>query len=231
MLFNDLITLDVLIFLITINYIISTNLIMLVYLGGLYLLTISMIMLIFDADIYTGFLLVIDLGVGLVFFIFILHFTSFLFQKSTINLSNRGYIYSPICIIMLIIITKYNSTSSTNNDIVDFCKNWFFKVTYLDYYNVLNTNEITELNLLFDSYFTLNSFEFFIINFTLLFGLLTSILLCFFIQRVFNILNYSQIINLDILKFVDSSFFIRNQNMITQTNTSGSTSIWVKSKN
>lgn len=123
MLFNDLITLDVLIFLITINYIISTNLIMLVYLGGLYLLTISMIMLIFDADIYTGFLLVIDLGVGLVFFIFILHFTSFLFQKSTINLSNRGYIYSPICIIILIIITKYNSTSSTNNDIVDFCKN------------------------------------------------------------------------------------------------------------
>ena len=57
----------------------------------MYLMLIGTLSLINDADIYIGFLWVIDLGVGLVFFIFILHFTSFLFQKSFFNLSARHF--------------------------------------------------------------------------------------------------------------------------------------------
>ena len=76
--------------------------------------------------------------------------------------------------------------------------------------------EVTDLNTLRDTYFFLNGFEFFIVNFSLLFGLLASILLCFLIQRVFNYLNYSQIINFNLLKSNTSSFIIRNQNFTTQ---------------
>jgi len=86
---------------------------------------------------------------------------------------------------------------------------------------MLNVAEVTELNLLKDSYFLLNSFEFFIVNFSLLFGLLSAILLCFMIHRVFNILNFSQITNLNILKYTDTNFFIKSQNFITQQNTAG----------
>ena len=43
-------------------------------------------------------------------------------------------------------------------------------LAYTDYYSVFNSREVTELNLLKDSYFVLNSFEFFVVNFSLLFG-------------------------------------------------------------
>lgn len=86
----------------------------------------------------------------------------------------------------------------------------------MDYYKLLNTNEVTDLNTLRDLYFLSNSFEFFLINFSLFFGLISSILLCFIIHRVFNFLNFSQIIDINLLKSSESGFFIRNQNYINQ---------------
>lgn len=112
----------------------------------------------------------------------------------------------------------------------DLSKTWFFKLTYNDYYIIYNTYEVTELNFLRDLYFLLNSFEFFIVNFSLLFGLLASILLCFLIHRVFNILNFSQIINIGILNNLDNNFFIKSQNFITQQNTPGVVKVWARSK-
>ena len=53
----------------------------LLYNSGLYLVLIGIYSLLNEADIYIGFLWVIDLGVGLVFFIFMLHFLPFLHQK------------------------------------------------------------------------------------------------------------------------------------------------------
>lgn len=76
-----------------------------------------------------------------------------------------------------------------------------------------------------ESYFLINSFEFFLINFSLLFGLISCILLCFLIHKIFNFLNYSQIMQLKLLHKVDTNFFIRNQNFITQQNTSANIKI------
>jgi hypothetical protein len=104
-------------------------------------------------------------------------------------------------------------------------------VQHIDYYFIFNSNEVTELNTLRDSYFFLNSFEFFVINFSILFGLLGSIFLCFLIQRIFNYLNYNFIIKVNTLTKIDSSFFIRLQDYITQTNTPQSTRVWVRKKN
>jgi hypothetical protein len=92
-------------------------------------------------------------------------------------------------------------------------------MSYVDYYLVSSTNEVSELNTLRDTYFLLNGFEFFVVNFSLFFGLIASILMCFMIQRIFNFLNYSQIVNSKVLSAADSGFFIRNQNFITQQNT------------
>lgn len=91
----------------------------------------------------------------------------------------------------------------------------------MDYYYAYNTYEVTELNLLKNSYFLVNSFEFFIVNYSLFFGLLTAILMCFMVQRIFNFLNYSQIVNLKLLSNLDTNFFIRTQNFISQQNTPG----------
>jgi hypothetical protein len=66
--------------------------ILLLYNCGLYLIFIGVYSLLNDSDIYIGFLWVIDLGVGLVFFIFMLHFIPFLHQKSKLNFFNKNLI-------------------------------------------------------------------------------------------------------------------------------------------
>jgi hypothetical protein len=111
---------------------------------------------------------------------------------------------------------------------LDLSKIWFFKSSYLDYYKLLNTNEVTDLNTLRDLYFLSNSFEFFLINFSLFFGLISSILLCFIIHRVFNFLNFSQIIDINLLKSSESGFFIRNQNYINQQSMPSVVRLWLK---
>jgi hypothetical protein len=203
---------------------------MLLYTGGIYLLLVGGLAFLNDSDIYVGFLWVIDLGVGLVFFIFILHFTSFLFQKSQFNLTVKHFLFTLLLLIFTLVFYYYYASVSDLTFYGDLSKVWFFKLTYLDYYLILFSNEVTDLNTLRDTYFLLNSFEFFIVNFSLFFGLVASILMCFMIHRIFNFLNFSQIININSLSSIDSSFFIRNQNFITQQNTFGAVRVWSKSK-
>jgi hypothetical protein len=228
--FNDILLLETLIVLFLIFYTVNTNLLVLLYTGGIYLVLLGLLLFINDVDIYVGFLWVIDLGVGLIFFIFILHFTSFLYQKSQFNLTNRYFFLIINLLLFYILYFYYLPLSNDSSCYKDLVKTWFFQITYTDYYNLYNSYEITELNLLRDSYFLLNSFEFFVVNFSLLFGLLSSIILYFMIHRVFNILNFSQIINIDILRNIDTNFFIRSQNFITQQNTHGVVKTWAKNK-
>ena len=230
MIFSDTFILELLILLATICYVSSTNLMMLLYTSGLYLIFLGLLSLINDADIYIGFLWVIDLGVGLVFFIFILHFTSFLFQKSQFNLSARHFLFGYLILVFTSCFLYYFPTTSDNSYYADLNKTWFFKVSYIDYFTLLNTSEVTDLNTLRDTYFLLNSFEFFIVNFSLFFGLIASILMSFIVQRIFAFLNFSQITHLNLLADSDSGFFIRSQNFITQQNTSAGARSWIKSK-
>ena len=203
----------------------------LLYNAGLYLILLGLYSLLNDADIYIGFLCVIDLGVGLVFFIFMLHFIPFLHQKSNFNFTKKQIVVYNLLFVFLLFYLyffSFNIDSTTNGDL---CKTWFFQVSYLDYYYIYFSNEITELNLLRETYFLVNGFEFFLVNFSLFFGLITAILLCFMMHRIFNFLNYSQIKNVKLLNHLDSSFFIRNQNFVTQSNAPIVTKTWARKKN
>ena len=230
MLFNDFTVLEVLILISVLFYISNNNIMMLLYTGGLYLILVGLFCLLNDADIYIGFLWVIDLGVGLIFFIFIVHFTSFLHQKAFFNLTARHFFFLYTLTLFFVAFFYYWALPASSPYSPDSNKLWFFKVTHVDYYAVMFTHEVTDLNTLRDTYFLLNGFEFFIVNFSLFFGLIASILMCFMIHRIFNFLNYSQIINFKTLQKADSGFFIRSQNFITQTNTTAVTRVWVKSK-
>jgi hypothetical protein len=82
---------------------------MLLYTGGIYLMLMGMFCLLNDSDIYIGFLWVIDLGVGLIFFIFIVHFTSFLHQKTLFSISARHFYFSYALLTFLIVFYYYFS--------------------------------------------------------------------------------------------------------------------------
>lgn len=226
MVFSDFFFLELLILLISLYLTSSNNIMILLYNAGLYLLLLGFYSLLNDADIYIGFLWVIDLGVGLVFFIFMLHFIPFLHQKSNFNFSKRQFLTYNIVFMFTcfyLYFFSFYTDSSTNNDL---SKTWFFHVSYLDYYLIYFSNEITELNLIRETYFLVNGFEFFLVNFSLFFGLITSILLCFLIHRVFAFLNYAQLKNVKLMHFLDSSFFIRNQNFTAQSSAPTVTKIW-----
>lgn len=226
MLFNDLLLVELIILISIFFYTVNTNLMMLLYTAGIYLMMVGVLCLLGDGDIYIGFLWVIDLGVGLIFFIFILHFTSFLYQKSQINLSFRHFLIFFSFVTFLTTLFYFFALKNDDTLYGDLSKSWSFKITNTDYYLIFFSNEVTELNMLKDTYFLLNSFEFFVVNFSLLFGLFSAIFLCFIIHRVFNFMNFSQVNSYNILKFSDSNFFIRNQNYTSQQNTPSSTRIW-----
>ena len=202
----------------------------LLYNAGLYLVLLGFYSLLNDADIYIGFLWVIDLGVGLVFFIFMLHFTSFLHAKSNFNIMLRWSIFYLIIILSLLFYFYFLSFNIDKSFHLSSDNLWFFNISYIDYYFIFFSHEVTELNLLRETYFLINSFEFFLINFSLFFGLVTAILLCFIIHRVFNFLNYSQLKSSKLLNNLNSSFFIRNQNFISQSNAPIVVKTWSRTK-
>jgi hypothetical protein len=207
-------------------YITTINLTTLLYVSGIYLMLIGILCLINDCDIYIGFLWVIDLGVGLIFFIFMLHFTPFMHQKSKFNVKLRNFVLHNVFLLNFIGYFYFFSLNIDNKFNLDLSKMWFFNVFNLNYYLIFFANEVTELNLLRETYFLVCSFIFFIINFSLFYGLVTAILLCFVIHRIFNFLNFSQIKYVKTLTSLNSSFFIRLQDPLLQSNTAPVTKSW-----
>jgi hypothetical protein len=206
------------------------NILTLWYLAGIYLVTLGLFLMLDDADIFVGFLWVIDLGVGLVFFIFILHYSTFLHQKAVLNKTARELSYIITSLLFLFSFFLFFTSPIDNSYFKGFNKTWFFLLSWYDYYDFFYSNTITDLNLLREIYFYNNSFEFFLINFMLLYGIITSILICFFIKRVFSFLNINQFLYFNLLDNVNSVFFIRNQNFLKQQSTSTGTRVWIKKK-
>jgi len=215
----------------TLTFFVSTyNILTLWYLAGIYLVLLGWWLLMDDGDIFIGFLWVIDLGVGLVFFIFILHYSTFLHQKANVDKSSREFCFILFASFFLFFFLFFFSNPVDVNYVKGFTKTWFFFISWYDYYDFFFSNIVTDLNLLREIYFYNNSFEFFLINFMLFYGIVSAILLCFLIKRIFSFLNFSQLMNYDLLNYSNSTFFIRNQNFLKQQSTSTGTRVWIKTK-
>ena len=229
-LLNETFILQILSVLSLIFFINTINIITLWYLAGIYLLSLGLLLLLDDGDIFVGFLWVVDLGVGLIFFIFILHFSNFLHQKAVLDLSNRFLFLFLFLFLFAIIFFFFLSNPNAQNYNFQLKQTWFFFISWYNYYLFFNSYTITDLNLLREIYFYSNSFGFFLINFMLFYGIFGAINLCFLIKKVFTFLNYSQLKNINILNEINTTFFIRNQNFLKQQNTSAGTRVWLKKK-
>ena len=228
--FNEMFILQ-LFSLVTLIFFASTyNILTLWYLAGLYLVFLGWWLFLDDGDIFVGFLWVIDLGVGLVFFIFILHYSTFLHQKANLDKSSRELSFVLFSVFFTLSFLFFFASPIDIDYTKGFNKTWFFLISWYDYYDFFFSNIVTDLNLLREVYFYNNSFEFFLINFMLFYGIISSILLCFLIKRIFNFLNFGQLMNYDMLTQVNSTLFIRNQNFLKQQATSTGTRVWLKKK-
>ena len=227
---NEIFILQTLI-LITLYFFTSTyNILTLWYLAGLYLLFLGFWLLLDDGDIFIGFLWVIDLGVGLIFFIFILHYSNFLHQKSFIEKSGKDFSFLFTSSITLLLVYFFFAQPFDFSFSKGLKKSWIFYLSWYDYYDFFFSYIVTDLNLIREIYFTNNSFEFFLINFLLFYGILSSILLTFLIKKMFNLLNLNQLTNTSFFTKINSLFFIRTQDFIKQQSTTNGTRVWLKKK-
>lgn len=206
------------------------NILTLWYLAGIYLVLLGWWLLLDDGDIFVGFLWVIDLGVGLIFFMFILHYSTFLHQKSNLDKTSRELSFITLSLMTFLSIFFFISTPVNSVSPATLTKTWYFSISWYDYYDFFFSSTVTDLNLLHEIYFTNNSFEFFLINFFLLYGIVSSILASFLIKRVFGIMNFGQLMNYNLLPQARATYFIRAQDYLRQQATSAGSRVWLKKK-
>ena len=229
--FSDIFLLQNLTFLTLFFFISTFNILSLWYLAGIYLVLLGVWLFLDDGDIFIGFLWVIDLGVGLIFFIFILHYSTFTQQKANLDKSGREITLFFLTFLVLGILFYFWSQPTDLSFTSGFNKTWFFFLTWYNYYDFSFAQSVTDLNLLREIYFYNNSFEFFLINFVLFYGIVSSILLSFLIKRIFAFSNFSQFFNYRMLSHINATYFIRNQDFLKQQATSTGTRVWLKKKN
>ena len=227
---NESIILQTLIIFVTVFFVNTFSIQVLWYLAGIYLVLFGWLLLLDDGDIFVGFLWVIDLGVGLVFFIFILHYTTFLHQKSNLDKTSREFSYILFVIVLFLSCASFSLFASNSLVTVELLRMWNFLISWYDYYEFFHSLTVTDLTLLHEVYFTNNSFEFFLINFFLLYGIVVSILLSFLIKRIFNLVNYSQFSHQPTLTNTRSTYFIRSQDYLKQQSMSTGMRVWNKKK-
>ena len=117
--------------LITLFYFVNTfNILTVWYLAGIYLVLLGWWLLLDDGDIFVGFLWVIDLGVGLIFFMFILHYSTFLHQKSNVNKTSREFSFTSIATITIVSIFSFISSPVEVTSMPVLSKIWFFSVSW-----------------------------------------------------------------------------------------------------
>jgi hypothetical protein len=81
-----------------------------------------------DGDILVGFLWVIDLGVGLIFFIFILHYTTFLHQKATLNKAAREVLFLSLAGLFFLMFFYFFGHPVDPNALATHDRTWVFLV-------------------------------------------------------------------------------------------------------
>ena len=228
---NEMLVLQTLLIITMFFFVNTFNILTLWYLAGLYLILLGWWLLLDDGDIFVGFLWVIDLGVGLIFFMFILHYSTFLHQKSNLNKTSREFSFSALAFLFIPSFFFFFTAPVSGTSSSTVMKTWLFDLSWYDYYDFFFSLTVTDLNLLHEIYFTNNSFEFFLINFFLLYGIIATILMSFLVKRIFNYLNYDQLMNHRMLNQTRATYFIRTQDYLKQQLTSTGTRVWSKKKN
>ena len=200
----------------------------LIILGVLYLFLISFLSFFLDFDILVSFLIIIDLGVFLIFFSFLLHLVKFLTNKNIYDTSFKNLFILTITISYLFLYNYFiNFYFIWNyNKIMEYT--WIYFISYLDFYNLWNVILNSDMHLLKELYFHINSLEFILVSIFLVIGILNLYvllnILVIYEWKSFNKINFN-------LKNKNNSvLFFKIQNYTNQVNTSASSRVWSKNK-
>jgi len=177
-----------------------------------------------DLDILISFLTIIDLGLFLVLFAYILS-TSTLFVVNTEIRSFFKILFS----VFFFILNIFYFCLQLNTVSLDISNLYFnFNLIYYNWYNILNLIFFTDLQLLSEIYFSFNLFEFLLMNFYIYVAILI-------IYYLVNIVNYffaanfkKTIFNFINFKHTVTGTILKNQNLQKQKSQFIKVRVWSK---
>lgn len=193
--------------------------------GGIFLSLIGFLGLIANLGIFIGFLWVIDLGVGLIFLIFLSHLMVMGETKLQSNSSRSRKNLPPLLLFFVLFIIsplavfEESSTSFSGH---------FRHIKWLNYHLLWGDYEISNLNLLREIFFYNNSWEFILINYFTLFALMGLVIFNFSLTQAHKRSIRNSLLNYHKTQIPSAPLFIRDQNFISQQQTSSATRLWEK---
>ena len=195
--------------------------------GAAILFSLGFLGLGLQLNIYIGFLWVIDLGVGLIFLVFLSSLMPFMESSFNAPAGRERRLSSAFLLGMLFAITSYcvspipfphhqHSTST---------------IQWLNYYVLLLDQEISQLNLLRELFFYTHVWEFVLINYIVLIGLIGMLIFNFTIHQIFKTMNLTALLFDNAVTSSYAPLFIRDQNLLRQQQTTSSVRLWVRKQN
>lgn len=194
-------------------------------LSALFLVTIGLIGLSLNLNILIGFLWVIDLGVGLIFLVFVSNLVVFGETKLTPPSQQSFKALSMLTILGALV---YLSPSFKPEFPLSQAINPSNSSSHLNYYLLFSDKEISQLNLLREIFFYNNAWEFILINYLVLSGLIGMVVFNFSITTSHRQQTLSHLALNIPLNSAIAPLFIRDQNFVTQQQTSHSVRLWEK---
>jgi len=194
-------------------------------LGGVILFLLGLLGLILQLSVFIGFLWVIDLGVGLIFLVFLSHL-AVMGETKLPNASkkSRKFTVFPAPII-LILSFLFQGQEEWDGHYYHAATNY---ISWVNYYTLYLDYEVSQLGLLREVFFYSNSWEFIVINYIVFIGLLGLVLFNFTLTN-YHKRQLSSLLRINKKTKISSApLFIRDQNFISQQQTSSATRLWVK---
>lgn len=192
----------------------------------LFLVLVSFALYLEDFDIIVNFLIIIDLGVFIILFLF--SFSIYLMFNSK-NSKRNDVKYSLLVAIFIgaLVALGHLSKNLNINVVASYEACWFFFISYYNYYTLFFTNLKTDLQLLREIYFALNTWEFFVVNLLILYGVIFVLYFYTFTQRsTAQVVATHAVHQLTLDKQTNQLNFLRLQDFMQQKFTVSGVRVW-----
>lgn len=134
---------------------------------------VSILLWLFDADVYTNFLIIIDLGVFFVLLAFLLNLTKLFQSDTSVGESQRTHRKSIMITTSVLLFSLIGSLMFCNYERLSyFLYSWISEPICYDWFSLYNFVYFSDLQLLTEVYFHVNIFEFILMNLFIYVGIL-----------------------------------------------------------
>lgn len=223
--FLEATTLQILILITLILVYYSSDLFYFILNSILFLVLITSYVWLKDGDLFLNFLLIIDLGLYFLFFIFFLHYSNLFSSVQLFRSSNLGFVYLTIVLIICSWSFKFCYLESESFSAVQ------LQLSFYNWYALSLFVFAADLQLLSELYFGFNFIEFILMN-LYIYIVLLAIYYIISLPIVYTLVTWVRSFQYtSLLRLAGSSVFLKTQDLDKQRTSSEAVRVWGVSSN